>query len=115
MDFQEYVVSKVSYPANPTRPLPILRKGTAKDAQAFADAMVKYEADMAKYKAQKAEWMKEDNRLREKFKVDALAEVGLTNHPKADKIFQYAWNNEHSSGYSDVYHMLEELAGLFID
>lgn len=46
------------------------------------------------------------------FKADALEEVGLTNHPKADKAYELAWSRGHSSGFAEVLFELEELADL---
>jgi len=46
------------------------------------------------------------------FKTDALAFVGLTNHPKAEKAFEIAWEHGHAEGYGNVLCWLEELADL---
>lgn len=55
------------------------------------------------------------SKLREKFKMDALAEVGLANHPRRDKAFDLAWDRGHAYGYREVYQNLEELAQLLLD
>jgi len=36
------------------------------------------------------------------FKADLLEENGLTSHPKADKLFDMAWEDGHSSGLEEV-------------
>lgn len=46
------------------------------------------------------------------FKTDALEYVGLAGHPKADKVWAYAWEEGHSSGYHSVLQVLEEVAEL---
>lgn len=61
------------------------------------------------------EYQKEDYRIYNLFKEDALKEVGLLNHPKADKIYNKAWNDGHAYGYGEVLTHLENLAELFID
>lgn len=58
------------------------------------------------------EWRKQEARLFAQFRVDALAETDLTNHPKADRAFDMAWDERHSSGYMDVFHFLWDLADL---
>jgi hypothetical protein len=56
----------------------------------------------------------EDDRLFEIFKKDAIKEVGLENHPAAEKAFQLAWERGHSCGYAEVFIYLEELADLLL-
>jgi len=48
----------------------------------------------------------------EEFTKDALAEVGLTDHPKAAKVFVLAWDQGHAGGYHEVFEKLEDLAEL---
>lgn len=57
----------------------------------------------------------EQNRLEDLFKTDALAEVGLSAHPRADRIFSKAWALGHASGLPEVFVYLEDLAELFVD
>lgn len=52
---------------------------------------------------------------REAFKRDALRAVGLSNHPKADKIFEHAWERGHASGIHEVLTQLISIAELFTD
>lgn len=40
--------------------------------------------------------------------------VGLSNHPKAENAWQFAYNNHHSEGYSAVLDELEALAELIL-
>lgn len=66
------------------------------------------------YRQKRTECYLEDYRLRDIFKKDALEEVGLTNNPKAAKIFLYAWEQSHSEGgYKGVFNTLQDLAELF--
>ena len=48
------------------------------------------------------------------FKADVLEEVGLTGHPKADKVFEKAWEMCHSAGYSEVTNYMYDLADLVL-
>lgn len=54
-------------------------------------------------------------RFSEAFKKEALKELGLENHPKAEKVFDLAWERGHSQGYTEVYLELQELADLLLD
>lgn len=37
------------------------------------------------------------------FKSALLEELGLTNDPKADELYELAWEEGHAYGYSEVY------------
>lgn len=54
----------------------------------------------------------EDVRIYNLFKKDALEEVGITNHKNAEKIFSYAYRENHSEGYEAIFQNLQELADL---
>lgn len=68
-----------------------------------------FETCMKYYKEEQKNYKKKEIRLFELFKQDALEYVGLSNHPKKDKIFSFAWENGHSSGYRNVVAWLEEI------
>ncbi len=72
-----------------------------------------YEADIIEKNALKESYNKEENRLYELFKNDALTEVGLINHPRANDIFGFVWKNGHSNGYYEVFNYLDDMAYLF--
>lgn len=67
------------------------------------------------YKADREAYRTRQRELDAFFKADALAEAGLTNHPKADKAWAMAWDRGHASGYQDVMSELEDLAELLLD
>jgi hypothetical protein len=64
-------------------------------------------------KEEKAEYNRHEQVMYEKFKADALFDVGLENHPNKDAIYSYAWQEGHSSGYSEVYQYLSDISELF--
>jgi hypothetical protein len=45
-------------------------------------------------------------------KADLAAEHGLTDHPKLDRLFEFAWNMGHASGLLEVAGYFEDLAEL---
>ena len=53
------------------------------------------------------------SKIYNQFKHDALDDVGLLGHPKADIIYSKAWDRGHSSGLPEVLLHLEDLAELF--
>jgi len=69
--------------------------------------------DLGDYKNAKALYNQREGEIYELVKHDMLEYVGLLNHPKANKIWSYAWEQGHSSGYSEVYNVLLGLTELF--
>jgi hypothetical protein len=61
-----------------------------------------------------AEYMEDNTRLEQLFKQDAIEAVGLTNNPKANSAYKLAWDYGHSSGYSEVFNYLIDLAELVL-
>jgi len=121
MDFDKYKMW-VAYPSAPDYPL-LPTNPTPEDCRKHADAMEVYLQAIEVWKKEKKEWEVEENRLFKGFKADALVEVGLTNHPKADKAYgmawekayALAWENGHSGGLSEVYNHLLDYAELLKD
>ena len=64
------------------------------------------------WKAARTAYNDRSNVLEHQFKLDLIAEFGLTNNPKAEKCFALAWNYGHSAGYSEVYNYFSELVEL---
>lgn len=71
--------------------------------------------DKEGYKAAKAKYNGETNRLMEEFRADIKEEFGLTGHPKADQVWNLAWQYGHSAGFSEVYNHMAEFAPLVVD
>jgi hypothetical protein len=46
------------------------------------------------------------------FKAELLEELGIASHPKADMLFDIAWEKGHSGGYNEVRYEAEEMVGL---
>lgn len=110
MDFEKYR-NKIPYPERPKKPI-LLHKATAKEAREYAEKLAAYEDRMVEWHDLITEYKKEDSRLYWQFKNDLLKELGITDHPKAQRLFDIAWDKGHSMGYSEVYSEAEELADL---
>lgn len=54
----------------------------------------------------------DQRRLVEELKADAIEYCGLKGHPKAEKAWDFAWEERHHSGFREVVEFLEELADL---
>lgn len=57
-------------------------------------------------------WREDEYRLKQVFKQDALEELGLSKHEKADKLFEMAWEEGHSNGLGEVWIYMEQFAEL---
>jgi len=60
-------------------------------------------------------YQEENLRLQEEFRRDLIAEYGATDHPKANKIFDKAWDMGISGGLQEVEFCFQDLIGLFKD
>lgn len=47
-----------------------------------------------------------------RFKADLEEEFGLSGHPKAQRLFDLAWQEGHSSGYNEVLNYYSEFSDL---
>lgn len=54
----------------------------------------------------------EQARLQDVFKQDMFEELGITNNPRREKLFEIAWEMGHSEGYSGVYNAALDLLPL---
>ncbi len=54
------------------------------------------------YKKHLKQYNEEKAKLYNEFKQDLFEELGITNHPKREKLFEKAWENSHSDGYYQV-------------
>jgi hypothetical protein len=100
------------YPIRPVKPY--LKRGTetAATVREYADALAAFETNMVEYNRLITIFNTKQRELDAKFKVDVLAEYGLTGNPKANDVFELAWEEGHSSGYSEVMLWVCKLASL---
>lgn len=113
MDFEKYK-NKMEFPIKPKKPI-LSKDAISADVRKYADLLDEYEKAMAVYNEERVKYNEESSRLHKKFKEDALEEVGLTGHPKAEKTFYLAYDDGHSSGDSEVFYYLTKYADLILD
>lgn len=116
MNFDDYE-NKLEYPKKPIKKCPNCNL-SFKDIDNYCSACgqnLKFYNDLLEeYRKKLQIYNKKSCDLHDKFKHDALDDVGLLEHPKANQIFSFAYEHGHSSGFHDVYYWLSELAELFI-
>ncbi len=109
----EYYRGAGEYPKKPVKPQYPL-KDTAYQMREYAAHLEGYEQEMEVYTELIKQYRERQENLNEEFRVDVLEEYGLTEHPKADKVYTMAWDHGHSSGYYEVAQWVSELAELVL-
>ena len=71
--------------------------------------------DNVEYKKHLQEYHKEESKLHEEFRRDLFEEFGVTDHPKADKMYGYAWEKGHAYGFSEVYSYFSDIVELVVN
>jgi len=71
--------------------------------------------DEVSFNAHMKHYDEERIRLQEEFRRDLIEEYSMTNHPKANKIFDKSWDMGISSGLQEVEYYFQDLIGLFKD
>lgn len=106
----EKEMKAVAFPNQPARPA---RAGFANNAS-FGQAVDDWEEAMIEFRSLKAIYRQEQARLMECFCNEAMAHLGVSNHPKALTLWRIAYERGHSSGLHEIATELEELSELLV-
>jgi hypothetical protein len=71
--------------------------------------------DEVSYNAHMKHYQEERKRLEEEFRKDLIAEYKMSHHPKADKLFNKAWDMGCAGGLEEVEYYFRDLVELFHD
>lgn len=71
--------------------------------------------DEVSYNAHLKHYYEEQDKLKNEFREDLIAEYGMSNHLKANKIFDKAWELGHSKGLEQVEYYFQDFVDLFQD
>ncbi len=71
--------------------------------------------DEVSYNVHMKHYQEEAKRLQEEFRHDLIAEYKMTHHPKADKLFNKAWDMGCSGGPEEIEYYFRDLVELFRD
>lgn len=69
--------------------------------------------DEAAFDAARKAYMAAEAAALDRFKEDLFADLGISDHPLREKLFSKAWDDGHSSGYSEVHNCALNLVELF--
>ena len=110
INFDKYL-GTVPYPTRPSKPTLNVRNATPNKALKFAEDLKMYEAERADWDKNFSLWCQDQRNMVALFKDDVIRENDLLGHPKADKIFDFAW--EHGDkNLRQVCDLMAELAEL---
>lgn len=71
--------------------------------------------DEVSYNAHMKHYQEEVKRLQDEFREDLISEYNMTGHPRANKLFNKAWDMGCSIGYEEVEYCFRDLVELFQD
>lgn len=71
--------------------------------------------DEVSYNAHLKHYQEENLRLQDEFRRDLIEKYGMTNHPKANAIFDRAWDIGCSSGLESIEYYFQDILNLFDD
>lgn len=120
MDFEKYK-NRIQLPAKPyvAQGCQIdTRKMNCDEALSVIDSWrekVKlHYALLADYTHKRNAYDAEEARLHAQFKYDLIRELGIAKHPKAEILYQKAWEQGHSAGYEEVFNYANDLVDLLV-
>lgn len=113
MNFDKYNVT-IPFPEKPWKPR-VKPNPTIAALRKYADDLEQYEKEMVVYREAAQAYYAAQAQMRLQFKADVLQEHGLTGHPKADKVYDMAWQEGHADGYGNIERWVEDLAELVLD
>ena len=106
----ENMMGNISYPTRSRKPERI----NFTNNSSYWLAMDIWEEQMDKYRESLLKYNREQARLLELFRKDALKSLGLFAHPRADVLWKLAWDRGHANGLTEVATEMEELSELMV-
>jgi hypothetical protein len=93
----------VPYPNHPVRPEIKTTTATPAELRRFANAVEKYNDELADWRKMKMEWQEKQNKIMDEFKTALFEDLGINKNPKAEKLYAIAWAKGHSGGLSEIW------------
>jgi hypothetical protein len=110
MDFSKYE-NKVPYPKKPSKPRLSSSTPSISEIKQYQNDIDDFEVKEIAYKSSFQAYQDENVRLKNLFKQDLFDELGISNHPKKEEIFEYA--KENGSGLDSVFAKANEIVEFF--
>lgn len=104
----EKAYQSLEYPDKPDKPIKVNSETNAD----FGKRLDAYNYEMAEFRERLKLYRESVHKVELRFRADLLEALGIQNHPKANKLYDMAWEEGHSEGYRCVADVAEELAEL---
>lgn len=103
----------MEYPKKPVRPKE--PGGDLSDAyRVYANKLDVYNSEMYEYNKLVDKYNADKQEKYYEFQEDALRAVGLDEHEAKNRAFDYAWEQGHAYGYSEVWLKLQDIARVIL-
>ena len=99
---------ELEYPYKPPKP----NKTPEESNEDFGRRLDAYNFEFAEWKERRKLYSEAVHKVELRFRADLLESLGIQNHPKANKLYDMAWDDGHSEGYHRVAEVAETLAEL---
>lgn len=110
MDFKKYQ-HKLEFPTWPQKPYGRFSPSSV-ITQAYDKDLAQYRKQLPEYRRRAKAYHEEGRELIEQFKTDALEELGLSEHPKAELLYKMAWERDQAIGLREVFDTMDYLSKL---
>jgi hypothetical protein len=103
------------YASKPKHPLLLGNKPTAEEMKIYSEALLVYEKELQEYETKDDFYRTESGRLWSLLEDKVKEDSGLNDIPEQyrSKVYSYAYELGHSSGYGEVYNYLCNLVNIF--
>jgi len=112
-DFVNELNKKRDLNIYPTKPRKPVESTFGKEYHLYANALHKYDLDIIKYQSAMNEYRNKDNQAQSEFKISLFEYLGITDHPKAEKIYNMARSKGDS--LDSIVEWAEELSELILE
>jgi hypothetical protein len=107
--FYAKLSNEISYPERPPKP----ERAHFKNNETYGKAMDDYELkELPRFRASLLEYRAKLGEIENEFKVEILRRIGISQHPRAEKLWSMAWERGHSSGFSEIVSIAYDLSEL---
>jgi hypothetical protein len=110
-----YYGAKIPYPSKPVQPVMLIKRAkdlTLDEINQLATIKAQYEADLAAWPRLRAAYSRSEAEGIRSLRRDLEADHHLVDHPRAQMLWEKAWENGHSDGLHSVAQWYDDLAEL---
>jgi hypothetical protein len=107
----EQKLRKIKYPIKPVNPNSVSRSQLI-SVKEYNESCDQYKRDLEAYKEAVDKYHEQERKIENEFKTWAIKEAGIEKVENKEDIYNYAWREGHSEGFSNVFNILLEIVRL---